>query len=263
MVKICVAGATGRMGSTLVREALAKGFDVVGAVASPENPNLGRSLREAGIADLDTIILDPTKLSEAVRDADVYVTFTTPEAEVSNLPVVANLGKRIVMGTTGFSDEQLRAIKEAVEGKVPAVFAPNFAIGVNILIKMINVLRLLPQDYDFSIVEAHHIRKRDAPSGTAKRIGEVISKTRGYERIIYGRKGINPRKPKELEILSVRAGGIPGIHDIIIAGQHEMIKIEHVAFSRRVFAQGALYATEWIMKRTEPRIYTMDDVLSQ
>jgi len=261
MIKICVAGAAGRMGSTLLREALSSGFEVVSGVEAPGNPNVGKTLREAGICESEARIFSAEDLREAVRDADVYISFTTPEAEVSNIPVVASLGKRIVMGTTGLSEEQMRIVRGAIEGRVPAVISPNYAIGVNILFKMIKMLGILPQNYDFSIVEAHHTGKRDAPSGTAKRLGEIISEARGYRSLIHGREGISVRKSDELEILSVRAGGIPGVHDIIIAGPHEMIRIEHVAFSRRVFAQGALYAAEWVCRQKKPGVYSMDDVL--
>lgn len=256
-----MAGATGRMGSTLIREAISRGFEVVGAVAAPDDPNVGRSLREAGVCASEVVIMDPSKLEEAVRDAEVYLTFTTPAAEVENVPAVANLGRRIVMGTTGFTEEQMKIVRDAVSSRVPAVFSPNFALGVNILLKMIDVLRAFPEDYHFSIVEVHHAGKKDAPSGTARRIGELISKVRGYSKIVYGREGLNPRRPGELEILSVRAGGVPGIHNIIIAGPHEMIRIEHTAFSRRVFAQGALYAAEWVLRQDKPGVYTMEDVL--
>ncbi|MEM2110312.1 MAG: 4-hydroxy-tetrahydrodipicolinate reductase [Candidatus Bathyarchaeia archaeon] len=262
MIKICVAGATGRMGSVLIKEALARGFNVVGAVAAKEDPNVGKTLQEAGICDSNVEIVESSQLKAAVKEADVYLSFTTPEAEVANLPVVASLGKRIIMGTTGLTDEQMKKLKEAVASKVPAVFSPNYAIGVNILFKLTKTLNLFPRDYDFSITEIHHTGKKDAPSGTAKKLGELISANRGYSTVVYGREGLNARKPSELEILSIRAGGVPGVHDLIVAGPHEMIRIEHVAFSRNVFAQGALLAAEWILKQTKPGIYTMDNVLS-
>jgi 4-hydroxy-tetrahydrodipicolinate reductase len=262
MIKICVAGAAGRMGSTLLREAVARGFEVVGGVEAPGNVKIGKSLREAGICSSDAVIYSAENLEEAVREADVYLSFTTPEAEVSNIPRVAELGKRIVMGTTGLTDEQMRIVKEAIVNRVPAVISPNYAIGVNILFKLISTLRLLPGDYDFSIIEVHHTGKKDSPSGTAKKLGQLVSEARGYTTVIHGREGVSVRKPEELEILSVRAGGVPGVHDLIIAGPHEMIRIEHTAFSRSVFAQGALYAAEWIAKQTRPGVYSMDDVLS-
>lgn len=261
-IKLCVAGATGRMGSVLLREAIARGFKIVGAVAAKEDPNTGKTLKEANICDLDVKISDPFEIPEAVKDADVYISFTTPEAEVINLPLVADLGKKIVMGTTGFTDDQMRKIRGAIADKVPAVFSPNFAIGVNILFKLVRMVRVFPSNYDISIIEMHHSGKKDAPSGTAKRIGEIISELRGYTSISHGREGLSVRKPSELEILAVRAGGIPGIHEVIIAGPYELIRIEHTAFSRSVFAQGALYAAEWVYKQDKPGIYTMDDVLN-
>ena len=261
MLKLCVAGATGKMGSTVIREAASKGFQIVGAVEAPDNPCIGKSLRELGICNSDTRIASSYKISEAAQDADVYVTFTTPTAEVLNIPAVATMGKRIVLGTTGFTEEQNRQVREAVQGKVPAVFSPNFALGVNILFKLAQVLKGFPPEYNFSISEIHHTGKKDAPSGTAKKLGEIIANIRGYSTTIHGREGISPRKPEELEITALRVGGVPGIHDLIVAGPYEMLRIEHTAFSRSVFAQGAVYAAEWISKQQEAKIFSMEDVL--
>lgn len=249
------------MGSTLIREAVARDFRIVGAVAAKDDPNISKTLSEADICDLDVKIADPSRLAEAAANADVYMTFTTPDAEVINLPIVADLGKRIVMGTTGFTAEQMKKIEDYVSVRVPAVFSPNYAIGINMLFKLLHLMKIFPSSYDFSIVEVHHSGKKDAPSGTAKRMGEIISKVRGYSSTIYGREGLNARKPSELEIMAIRAGGVPGVHEVIVAGPYEMIRIEHTAFSRSVFAQGALYAAEWIYKQEKPGIYSMDDVL--
>lgn len=168
------------MGSTLIKEAAARGFDVVGAVEAKGNPNVGKTLREAGVCDSDVRIVDSSKLQEAVREADVFMSFTTPEAEVANLPVVAGLGKKIVVGTTGLSDEQMAKIREAVSKKVPAVISPNYAIGVNVMFNLTKALAKLPSDYDFSITEVHHTGKKDAPSGTAKKLGALVSEARKY-----------------------------------------------------------------------------------
>jgi 4-hydroxy-tetrahydrodipicolinate reductase len=249
------------MGSTVICEAASKGFQIVGAVEAPDNPCIGKSLRELGICNSDTRIASSDKISEAAQDADVYVTFTTPTAEVLNIPAVATMGKRIVLGTTGFTEEQNRQVREAVQGKVPAVFSPNFALGVNILFKLAQVLKGFPPEYNFSISEIHHTGKKDAPSGTAKKLGEIIANIRGYSTTIHGREGISPRKPEELEITALRVGGVPGIHDLIVAGPHEMLRIEHTAFSRSVFAQGAVYAAEWISKQQEAKIFSMEDIL--
>ena len=261
MLKLCVAGAAGRMGNAVIQEATVKGHHIIGAVEAIGNPCVGRSLSELGICNSDTRIVGADRIREAVSDADVYVTFTAPAAETQNIPAVAALGKRIVLGTTGFTEEQSRQLREAVQGKVPAVFSPNFSVGVNILFKLAQALKAFPQEYTFSISEIHHIGKKDAPSGTAKKLAQIIAETRGYSRTVYGREGISPRQPDELEVTALRAGGVPGIHDLIVAGPHEMLRIEHTAFSRSVFAQGAVYAAEWVSRQTQPRIFSMEDVL--
>ena len=261
MLKLCVAGAAGRMGNAIIAEATAKGHQIVGATEAPNTPCIGKSLRELGISNSDTKILGSDRLSEAARDADVYVSFTMPAAEVINIPIIANLGKRIILGTTGFTPEQNRQVVNAMSGKVPAVFSPNYSVGVNIFFKLTEALKAFPQGYDFSINEIHHTGKKDAPSGTAKKIGEIVANVRGYTKTISGREGISPRQPEELEITALRAGGVPGIHDLIVAGPYEMLRIEHTAFSRNVFAQGAVYAAEWLSKQNEPKVFTMADVL--
>jgi 4-hydroxy-tetrahydrodipicolinate reductase len=261
MLRFCVAGATGRMGNAIINEATAKGHQIVGATEAPNAQCIGKSLRELGICNSDTIILGSDRLSGAAKDADVYVSFTLPAAEVINIPIVANLGKRIILGTTGFNPEQNRQILAAMSGKVPAVFSPNYSVGVNILFKLTEALKAFPQGFDFSINEIHHTGKKDAPSGTAKKLGELVSNVRGYKTIVSGREGISPRRPEELEITALRAGGIPGIHDLIVAGPYEMLRIEHTAFSRNVFAQGAVYAAEWLIKQNDPKVFSMADVL--
>ena len=261
MLKLCVAGAAGRMGNAIILEAVAKGHQIVGAVENFSSPTVGKSLKELGICDSETRIVSSDHLSEATRDADVYVTFTTPVADIVNVPLVASLGKRVILGTTGFTEEQNRKLRQAVEGRVPAVFSPNYSVGINILFKLAQALKAFPQEYTFSITEIHHTGKKDAPSGTAKKLGKIVAETRGYKQTVYGREGLSPRQPKELEITALRAGGVPGIHDLIVAGPYEMLRIEHTAFSRSVFAQGAVYAAEWLSRQAQPRIFSMEDVL--
>jgi 4-hydroxy-tetrahydrodipicolinate reductase len=261
MIKLCVAGATGRMGSTLIHEALKGNFEIVGAIVSPNNPNRGKTLQEIGLIQSDVKLLDPSNIKDAVENADVYVSFTTPEAECSNILIVADLGKRIVLGTTGIPEERLTELKAETSLKVPAVFSPNFAIGINIIYKLIQNFKTLPKEYELSIVEAHHSGKKDAPSGTAKAMADIVSELREYKKIVHGRSGVSLREPDEIEVVSLRAGGIPGIHKLIAAGPHELISIEHVSFSRSVFAQGTLYAVEWIYKQSKPGVYSMNDVL--
>jgi 4-hydroxy-tetrahydrodipicolinate reductase len=249
------------MGIAIIQEVVAKGHQIVGAIEAPGAPAIGKTLGQLGITQSNIKVVGPDQLCDAIAQADVYITFTSPAAEVLNLPLVAKQGKRIVLGTTGITDEQNCVIRKAVETKVPAVFSPNYSVGVNILFKLAEVLKAFPQDYNFSITEIHHTAKKDAPSGTAKRLGEIIADLRGYTTTVHGREGTSLRKPDELEIAALRAGGVPGIHDLIVAGPYEMLKIEHTAFSRNVFAQGAVYAAEWLSKQTAPGIYSMATVL--
>ncbi len=249
------------MGRVVIQEATAKGHRIVGAVEAKGSPALGKTLAQLGIANSETCVVGLNQIFDAVEEADVYITFTTPAAEVQNLPLVAKLGKPIVLGTTGISEEQNRIIRGAVERAVPAVFSPNYSLGVNVLFKLAEVLKVFPQDYHFSISEIHHTAKKDAPSGTAIKLGEIISNMRGYTATVHGREGTSLRKPEELEVVAMRAGGVPGIHDLIVAGPYEMLRIEHTAFSRNCLAQGAVFAAEWVSKQKNPGIYSMATVL--
>jgi 4-hydroxy-tetrahydrodipicolinate reductase len=261
MLKLCVAGAAGRMGNAIIAEATAKGHQIVGAIEASNSPAIGKSLRQLGICDSDVTVQSSDALKQAVSEADTYISFTTPAAELTNIPTVAECGKRIILGTTGFTPDQNQQIVSAMSGRVPAVFSPNFSVGVNILFKLAEALRAFPQGYDFSISEIHHTGKKDAPSGTAKKLEQILMQTRGYSKTVYGREGICPRQPGELESVTMRIGGTPGIHNVIVAGPNEMLRIEHIAFNRDVLAQGAIVAAEWLIHQTEPRVYSMADVL--
>lgn len=261
MLKLCVAGAAGRMGNAIINEATAKGHHIVGAIEAPNSPAVGKNLRELGITNSETVVDSSNNLEQALSDADIFISFTVPAADLANIPIVANLGKRIILGTTGFTPDQNKQIIAAMSGKVPAVFSPNYSVGVNILFKLAEALKAFPAGYDFSLSEIHHTGKKDAPSGTAKKLEQIVSQARGYNKTVYGREGISPRQSGELESIAMRAGGVAGIHDIIVAGPNEMLRIEHTAFSRNVFAQGAVYAADWLSRQTELKVYSMADVL--
>jgi 4-hydroxy-tetrahydrodipicolinate reductase len=147
MLKLCVAGAAGKMGMAIIREATIKEHQIVGAIEATGNPAIGKTLNELGITDSQTEIVSSERIQEAAENADIYITFTSPVAEVQNIPIIAGLGKKIILGTTGFNDAQNRLVREAVEGKVPAVFSPNYSIGVNVLFKLVKVLDAFPKDY--------------------------------------------------------------------------------------------------------------------
>jgi 4-hydroxy-tetrahydrodipicolinate reductase len=257
-IRICIAGAAGRMGSTVAR-AVAPPFVVSGAVESASNPNVGMTLKAVGSANSDIVIESATGIEKAARDCDVFLSFTSPEAELANLPLVVGMKKPVVVGTTGFTPEQWKMLRSIVK-PVPAVVTSNFSIGATFLCALTAELASLPASFDFSIMEAHHRGKRDAPSGTASSLAEIIRNKRGYTKTVYGRSGISPRAEGELDILSLRGGGIPGQHVVLVAGEFEMIKLEHTVFSRTVFAEGALLAARWVA-RQKPGFYGMKEVL--
>ncbi len=260
-LRLCVIGATGRMGSTIVREAPASRFKITGAVAAEGEPAVGKTLRELGIADIDLRVVGPTSLSETLRSADVCLSFTSPAAEVSNILMVVASVRPLILGTTGFSESQQGYVLDALRGEIPCVMSSNFSIGANVLFAMASSLKNLPPDFDVSVLEMHHSGKADAPSGTAKTIAELVSKARGYSTTVHGRSGLSKRAKGELEVASFRGGGMPGEHAIYAFGPNEMLKFEHLAFSRSAFAQGALLAASWITQKREPRVYSMMDVL--
>lgn len=260
MLNLCIAGL-GRMGKAIIHEAVAKGHQISGVIEAPSCPVVGKSLRELGVCNSETRLLSSEQIREALQNSDVFISFSAPAADIVNVPIAASMGKRIILGTTGFTPEQNTQVTVAMNGKVPSVFSPNYSIGVNILFKLAEQLKAFPAGYDISLSEIHHTGKKDAPSGTAKKIEQIVSQAHNYNKTVYGREGISPRQSGELESVALRAGGVPGIHDIIVAGPTEMLRIEHIAFSRDVFAQGAVLAAEWISKQTEPKVYSMADVL--
>lgn len=263
MIRIGVLGATGRMGRTVLREAINRGFSISLAVEDESNQNIGNSLKDLGICNSDVTISSLNEIKEHIETTDVFISFTNPVAEITNATQLENSSIPIVIGTTGFTAEQRELLVEKISEKKACVLASNFSIGVNILYQILDSLNNIPMNYDVSISEIHHTKKIDSPSGTAKQIAKIIQRNKNYSTIITGRTNNELRKENELEVLSIRAGEIPGIHTVLVAGNQELIRIEHTAFSRDVFAQGALQAAEWVCKQSRPGIYSMEDVLSE
>ncbi|ACI20959.1 4-hydroxy-tetrahydrodipicolinate reductase [Thermodesulfovibrio yellowstonii] len=264
MIKIAVCGAAGRMGSRIV--ALSRDYPelkLTGAIESKTNPKIGTDAGIiAGIGEIGVKIDD--RLEKAIDNADVVINFTSPEATLEHLEIVKKFKKSMVIGTTGFSNEQLSIIQKASK-KIPIVLSPNMSIGVNLLFKILkDVAKVLGDDYDIEIVEAHHRMKKDAPSGTAIKMAKVIAEAlnRNFDEVaVYARKGIiGERTKKEIGIQTVRAGDIVGEHTVIFGGLGERIEIIHKASSRDTFARGALRAVIWLYGKPAG-FYDMGDVL--
>ncbi|MGV9171281.1 MAG: 4-hydroxy-tetrahydrodipicolinate reductase [Promethearchaeia archaeon] len=271
MVKLLILGPSGSMGNLISKLALQD--DEIEVVAACDVLEVGKSLSTlVGVEAANEIkISDVSKLEEVIENTnpDVAVDFTIAEATEQNSMICVKKGVRCVIGTTGLSDEFLEGFKNLVEiNDAPAVISSNMATGVNILFKMASILSAYIRDWDIEIIEAHHHRKRDAPSGTALTLGKVIADTLGCdldEVAKFGRsKGPNKRKvgaKNEIGIHSVRAGDIVGDHTILYAGPGERIELKHQAHSRDCFASGAIKAIKFIGQADENKVYTTNEVL--
>jgi 4-hydroxy-tetrahydrodipicolinate reductase len=206
-------------------------------------------------------VVPAAKIDEFLKEKkpDVLIDFTVAAAAVENIKAAARNNVALIVGTTGFSPEQRETIRVAVEGNVPAVISSNFSVGVNIFWKLVREAARQLGDYDIEVTEAHHRYKKDAPSGTAKTILEILDQELGDREKVYGRVGEAERK-NEIGMHVIRGGDIVGDHSVLFAGNFECIEVSHRAYDRAVFAQGAVRAARWVSGR-EPRIYSMQEVL--
>jgi len=263
-MKIVVSGAAGRMGKRIL--ALAHEhpkMEITGALEAPQNPVQGKDAGEnAGLGNIGVPIT--SDVEEALKNCDVLVEFSAPGVSVDHIRAAADMGRAIVVGTTGFSSEQRKEIEE--KGPLTrCLVAPNMSMGVNLLFSLAgSVSRALGADYDVEIIEAHHKMKKDAPSGTANKLAEVISEALGrnlHDVGVYGRQGIvGERKPSEIGVMAVRGGDIVGEHTVMFVTNGERIELVHRAHSRDAFAKGAIQAALWLVSQPNG-LYEMRDVL--
>ena len=265
MINVIVAGAAGRMGCRLV--ALIKDSTVLtlaGAIEGKGHRALGDDAGEtAGCGHAGLPITED--LGAHLDRGEVVIDFSDPEATLQHLRMVVQHRRAMVIGTTGFSAPQLEELK-SLACQVPCVLSPNMSVGVNLVYKVISEMaKTLGDEYDIEVIEAHHRLKKDAPSGTALKIAEVLAKavSRDLNQVgVYARKGlIGERKKGEIGVQTIRAGDIVGDHTILFGGMGERIEVTHRASSRDTFAGGALRAARWVVQQP-PGLYDMMDVLS-
>lgn len=261
-IRIGVAGASGRMGRAIVRLAAADAaVSLVAAISAAGDPLLGRDSGElAGVGANRVPLTD-----RAAGPLDVLIDFSAPAGAVAAAKWCAANRAALVSGTTGLEPLHHAALNEAAES-VPVLWAPNMSVGVNLLLKLVgDVAKLLGNEWDCEIIEAHHGRKADAPSGTAKALLDAVCAARKVaprDVVRHGREGvIGPRRAGEIGMHAVRLGGVVGDHDVHFATSGEIITLRHHAESRDVFAAGALRAARWIASRPAG-LYAMRDVLS-
>ena len=252
MIKIVICGAFGRMGTT------------IGGIVTKE-----QDMQLVGGVDIKegTFFGVPVVSSERLPDfltsvrPDVMIDFTVAAATVKNVPIATQAGCAIILGTTGLTTEERKGIDEAInKASVPAVISSNYSIGMNILWTLIRDAAKKLGDYDVELTEAHHRYKKDAPSGTAKTILQILQEEIGPREEIYGREGMKERS-NEIGVHVIRGGDIVGDHAVMFASNYETVTLSHRAYDRAVFAEGAVRATRWVMGK-KPGIYGMKDVLN-
>lgn len=264
MIRVAVTGAAGRMGKTLI-EAIhgAEGVTLAGAIEHSGSSLLGADAGElAGVGKLGVLVVDD--LAD-IKDAfDVLIDFTRPEVTVKNIAFCSAHGKKMVIGTTGLDTAQKQILEDAAQS-IAIMFASNMSVGVNLCFKLLDIAaRVMGDDVDIEIIEAHHRHKVDAPSGTALSMGEVVANAldRDLEACaVYGREGITgERDRKTIGFETIRAGDIVGDHTVLFAADGERVEITHKASSRMTFASGAVRASKWLSGKASG-LFDMRDVL--
>lgn len=262
-LRVAIAGASGRMGRTLVEAVAASGDCVLaGALDQPGSPALGQDASAfLGTASGVAITSD---VAAGLSKAGVLIDFTRPEGTLAHLKLCRELGVKLVIGTTGFTDEQKAEIVAASKD-IAIVMAPNMSVGVNLVFKLLEqAARALSHGYDIEIIETHHRHKVDAPSGTALKMGEVVAQAIGRDlktNAVYGREGVTgERDPSTIGFATVRGGDVVGDHTVLFAGIGERIEITHKSSSRATYAQGSLRAVRFLATQSSG-LFGMDEVL--
>jgi len=256
MIKVIVCGACGRMGREVIAKVRqTKEMELIGAIEAPAHPLIGKDIEGVEIRE---------GLEEVVQPGAVIIEFTTPSATLAHLETAKRKKIPMVIGTTGFKEGEYARIKEASRN-IPILISPNMSIGINLLFKVVEkITKAIGKDFDKEIVEVHHRNKKDAPSGTARRIAQIIAKAEGEDlsRVgVYGRKGLGKgRSKKEIGIHAIRGGSVVGEHTVLFAGEGERLEITHRAESRQIFAQGAILGAKFISKQKKG-LYDLQDAL--
>jgi 4-hydroxy-tetrahydrodipicolinate reductase len=257
MIRVAVAGATGKLGSmvcSLVQSQ--EGMRLVGAIVSSSGGHVGKEIAPGIVA------VGPEGLEAVLRETDVLVDVTNAAVAPGNLAMAAAVGVNCVIGTTGIGAEVMNDFSEMVGRRnISAVASPNFSVGVNVFWKACEVLARSLDGYEVEIIEVHHDKKKDAPSGTAMKAADIISKATNVDKYVYGRQGAVGARGREIGIHAVRAGDVVGEHTVIFAGNRERIELTHRAHSREAFAEGCITAIRWVHGRKDGKVHTMAEVL--
>jgi 4-hydroxy-tetrahydrodipicolinate reductase len=263
VLNIAIAGASGRMGRMLIEAVLhADDAQVAGALDVAASPLIGADAT-AFLGSTSGVAIT-SDLRAGLKDARYLIDFTRPEGTMAHLRVCRELGVKMIIGTTGFTDAQKDEIQDAARD-IAIMMSPNMAVGVNVVFKLLaQAAKALKEGYDIEIIEAHHRHKVDAPSGTALKMGEVVAEAVGrnlQDCAIYGREGVTgERDPSTIGFATIRGGDVVGDHTVLFAGIGERIEITHKSSSRATYAQGSLRAARFLSQQPHG-LFGMDDVL--
>lgn len=266
-IGIFISGANGRMGQNLIKMTMDDpALRLAGATESPTSPLQGADAGlNAGTQNASvTITPDFDRPLQKWKSPAVIIDFSSPAVTLNNVERAVEYKVPVVIGTTGFTEQEEAKLKEAAQ-KIPMVCAPNMSVGMNLVFKLVEeAARVMSEDYDIEILEAHHKYKKDSPSGTARRIAELVCEASGRnypDDMVYQRHGNNDvRTKKEVGMQTIRGGDIVGEHTVYFCGEGERVEIKHVAGRRTTFAKGALRAAKWVVNQ-KAGWYTMRDVL--
>lgn len=265
MLRLGISGVMGRMGRTIANLASQDSdITITAGIESPDCAHLHNTVGELINKDIPAPITPD--LAQLIDSIDVLIDFSAnQEAVLGHLRILAadKEKKAAVIGTTGFNDYQIQEIEE-ISKDIPIVLAPNMSIGVNLLFKLVETAAKVLKDkgFDIEVVEMHHRYKKDAPSGTAMKLVDILKKETGIEKVVYGREGITgERSNKEIGVFALRGGDVVGDHTVIFAATGERIELTHKASSREIFAKGAITAAKWV-KDKPAGLYDMLDVLN-
>jgi 4-hydroxy-tetrahydrodipicolinate reductase len=270
MLKVAVTGAAGRMGSGIIKKILEQeDIELVAAIEIPNTPLEDKDIGEViGIGNIGITIQGAENLQKILKvtKPDVLVDFTIANAAFETIKIASSLRINLVVGTTGFTEEQnIQIAKIIKETDIKAVISSNMAIGVNVFFKVLKDLAPILNDFDIEIIEAHHNQKKDAPSGTAMTAFEVVAEAleRKTEEVgVYGRKGlVGKRTKEEIGLHAIRGGDIVGEHTVMFVGEGERLEITHRAHSREVFIAGVMKALRYVINGKSGEISAMTDVL--
>ncbi|MCS7249751.1 MAG: 4-hydroxy-tetrahydrodipicolinate reductase [candidate division WOR-3 bacterium] len=236
MIKVILIGALGKMGKIL-GEAISKQEDmkIIYGIEREDHPDLNKPFYEGYLLK---------DLEKVIDECDICVDFTNPKATLKNLEIAKKVKKPFLTGTTGFTKEEMEILKSAGK-EIPFLYSSNYSFGVNLIFKLLKeITKVLPDDYDITLIETHHKEKKDAPSGTAKRMIEIIKE----------------KKDKEINTISLRFGDVVGKHTLILATNGEIIEITHNALSRFAFANGVIYGIRFLVNK-KPGFYLFEEII--